>query len=75
MRPLAIKPGAVSPTVSSLFSRLERAGLTASDLARAANIDPSTLSRWRRGEVRPSHDLVEHAETVLGKMLRRPRKN
>jgi transcriptional regulator with XRE-family HTH domain len=36
----------------------ESAGLKDSHLAKLAGVDPSTISRWRRGQTRPDADAV-----------------
>jgi transcriptional regulator with XRE-family HTH domain len=43
----------------------ERAGISASEIARELNVSPSTVSRWERGERIPRPDVAERWARLL----------
>lgn len=51
--------------VEGLVERALKVGLPVSELARRADIAPSTFNRWRSGETSPTLDVFARVERVV----------
>lgn len=51
--------------VEQLVDRAGKAGLSVSELARRADIAPSTFNRWRSGETSPTLEVFARVEGVV----------
>jgi predicted transcriptional regulator len=51
--------------VETLVERARKVGLPVSELARRADIAPSTFNRWRTGETSPTLDVFARVERVV----------
>jgi len=51
--------------VEALVERARKVGLPVSELARRADIAPSTFNRWRAGDTSPTLDVFARVERVV----------
>ena len=68
---LKVDLGEAGDYLTKLKERMDRAGITAAELSRAAGVSPSQISRWFRTNMRPNFKNLERIELAMERLSRR----